>query len=91
MNPGHETMRAMTLSLDDDVLMLLEQAQEQQEKNPVALVNEALRRGLETLIRRPQRATKPYRMKPVSVGRCYLENLDNVAEVLAAAEGEDFR
>ena len=32
----------------------------------------------------------PYRVRPISVGRCYFENLDNVAEVLAAAEGEDY-
>jgi hypothetical protein len=84
-------MRAMTLSLDDDVAVLLEQAQEQRQQSRAALVNEVLRRGLGFLTRRPKRAKKPYRMKPVSVGRCYLESLDNVAEVLATAGGASRR
>lgn len=55
-----------------------------------ALVNEALRRGL-TVIEQPESAREPYRVTPLPLGRPRLASLDDVAEVLAVAEGEDHR
>jgi hypothetical protein len=52
------------------------------------LVNEALRLGLRAMTTPPKR--KPFRTDTVSM-RCLLPNVDNVAEVLAYAEGEDYK
>ncbi|MCP4655459.1 MAG: hypothetical protein GY856_08580, partial [bacterium] len=43
------------------------------------------------LAERQTGSAEPYRIRPFSSGRCLLDDLDNVAEVLASAEGEDFR
>jgi hypothetical protein len=34
---------------------------------------------------------KKFRTAAISCGKCYVSNLDNTAEVLAAAEGESFK
>ena len=81
-------MRA-TLTLDDDVAILLKRLSEERQVSFKILVNEALREGLRQLeAPTPQPA---FRTEPVSLGRCLVENLDDIAEVLALAEGDAFR
>jgi len=53
-------------------------------------VNEALRIGLTRATVR-KRPVTPYRTRPVDLGRCLVGSLDDVAEVLAVAEGEGFK
>jgi hypothetical protein len=53
------------------------------------LVNEALREGLARLDA-PRGPRKRHATKAVSLGRCLLDNVDDVAEALAAADGERF-
>ncbi len=79
-----------TLTLDDDVAKLLEQARARRGATLKEIVNEALRQGL-ALLEKPRRPSKRHRTKAVSLGRCLLGDIDNVAEALAAAEGEAFR
>lgn len=79
-----------TLTLDDDVAALLKREQARSKKPFKQLVNEALRAGL-THAAAPRRHRKPYRTEAVSLGRCSLPSLDNVAQVLAIAEGEGHR
>jgi hypothetical protein len=79
-----------TLSLDDDVAALLERLQKEKKASLKQVVNEALRQGLQKM-RAPVRPSKPYRTPSVSLGRCLQASVDDVAEVLAVAEGEDFR
>lgn len=79
-----------TLTLDDDVAAVLTRLHEKQGGPLKSLVNEALRRGLHELAR-PQPSAAPFHTQPLSLGRCLIGSLDNVAEVLAIAEGEDFR
>lgn len=79
-----------TLSLDDDVAALLARVREANRAGLKEIVNEALRQGLKQMSAPPKRR-RPYRIKPVSLGRCLIGNVDNVAEALAIAEGEDFR
>lgn len=55
-----------------------------------AIVNEALRRGLDRIEAPPERR-EPYRLRPFSPGRCLVNELDDVAGVLAVVEGDDFR
>lgn len=79
-----------TLTLDDDVAALLRREQARSKKPLRQLINEALRAGLASGTNaRPRR--KPYQTGSVSLGRCYLPSLDNIAQVVAIAEGEDHR
>ncbi len=83
----------MTLTIDDDVALLLDRAQDQGRRLR-DVVNEALRRGLPQLVipaRQSSRSSKPYTTPSVSVGRCFIDNVDDIAAVLAMGEGEDFK
>ena len=79
-----------TLTLDDDISALIERLRKDKKVNFKNLVNEALRRGLQEMIR-PSRRDKPYQTKSVSLGRCLVGSLDDISEALAVAEGEDFK
>ncbi len=79
-----------TLTLDDDVAALLTRLQKTQKKSLKAIVNEALRQGLKQMTSiRP--GSKRYQTKTADLGRCLVGSLDDVAEVLAIAEGESFQ
>jgi len=79
-----------TLSLDDDVAATLERLRKTRRESFKQLVNEALRRGLREMSTRSRR-TEPFQTHAVDLGRCKLGSIDNVAEVLAAAEDEAFK
>jgi hypothetical protein len=79
-----------TLTLDPDVAALLERVRDARQESLKAVVNEGLRRGLGQMVERDQPA-EPFRTTAVSLGRCLIANLDNIAEVLAVAEGDNFR
>jgi hypothetical protein len=78
-----------TLTLDDDVWIELERVARARNQKLRPVINEALRAGLLALREEPRRRIEPYRTKPVSLGRPRLTDLDNIAEVLAVAEGDD--
>ncbi len=73
-----------TLSLDEDVAAQLEAWRAKQKLTFKQAVNSALRRGL-TELSRPK-ARRPFRTKPIDMGRCRLANLDNIWEVLDEVE-----
>lgn len=79
-----------TLSLDDDVAALLERARRNSRASFKELINSALREGLQR-VSEPPAKRKRFETTAVDPGRCYLPNLDDVAEVLAAIDGEDLR
>lgn len=79
-----------TLSLDDDVAALLRRVLKARKASLKEVVNQALREGLRRMSEPPARR-RPYRTTPVSLGRCLVDNVDDVAEVLAHAEGDAFR
>lgn len=79
-----------TLTLDDDVAVRLERLRSERDQAFKTIVNEALRHGLDRLEAPPARG-EPYRLRPYSPGACLVSGLDDVAGVLAAAEGEAFR
>jgi hypothetical protein len=80
-----------TLTLDEDVRIDLERACRERNQKLRTVVNEALRAGLLALRSEPRRTLEPYRTQPVSLGRPRLPDLDNIAEILAVAEGDDRR
>lgn len=79
-----------TLTLDEDVAVLLKRVLVRRKSGLKAVVNQVLRDGLPRLLE-PPRPSTPYRTPGVDLGRCLVGNVDDVAEVLAVAEGEAFR
>ena len=79
-----------TLTLEDDVAALLLRLRERRKASLKTVVNEALREGLKQ-IQAPSRPQRRRRTSVVSLGSCLPGNLDDVAEALAIAEGENFR
>jgi len=79
-----------TLSLDDDVAALLARVQKTRKASLKDVVNDALRHGLQEMVKPPPRRAR-FETQTVSLGKCRLGNLDDVAEALAIAEGEAFR
>ena len=78
-----------TLTLDDDVAILLKRLSQERQVSFRTLVNEALREGLRQLeVPAPPPA---FHTEPVSLGRCLVGGLDDIAEVLALVEGDAFR
>jgi hypothetical protein len=79
-----------TLTLDDDVAALLARVQKARGASFKQVVNEALRQGLKQMTL-PAEPREPYRTPSTSAGRCFVGSIDDVAEVLARAEGEEYR
>ena len=78
-----------TLTIDDDVAVQLERLRRERDASLKELVNEALRRGLQDMDAKPK-PRKPFRMKTYDCGELLIP-IDNVAEAIALAEGEDFK
>ena len=79
-----------TLSIDDDVAAILLRIRQTRKMSLKAIINEALRQGLQELTSpRPRR--RPYRTPSFSLGRCLIGSVDDVSEALAVGEGESFR
>lgn len=78
-----------TLTLEEDVAKLIERIRKRRGATLRDVVNEALREGLPRL-EAPVLARKRQQTKSVSLGGCLLGDVDDVAEVLAVAEGDGF-
>lgn len=77
-----------TLTLDEDVARLVKKVAEREKHSFKKVVNDALRAGLATLTQTGRPRRQSFRIHPVSLGRPRLPNLDDIAEVLAVAEGD---
>ena len=77
-----------TLTLDDDVSILLKKLQEEQGISFKEAVNRALRLGLHQASEPRERAS--YTVQTFEMGKSFV-NLDNIGEALAITEGEDYR
>lgn len=78
-----------TLTIDDDVAARIERLRTELHKSLKEIVNDALRTGLETL-ESPPRPRRRHSTRVVSLGRPLRGSIDNIAEALAAGEGEGF-
>ena len=76
-----------TLTLDPDVAAKASRAARKLGKPLKEVINAALRIGLDPVINPP--AAKPYRTVPRPMGLRRGFSYDNIAELLARAEGED--
>jgi hypothetical protein len=79
-----------TLTLDDDVAVQIEALRRKRRVSLKAVVNETLRRGLANA-ESVNRQSKIFRTRTFDAGTPLTPSLDNIAEALAAAEGERFR
>jgi hypothetical protein len=80
-----------TLTLDDDVASLLQRIQARDKRRTKQIVNQALRDGLTKMLSPKRGKAVRFRTNPVSLGACLVSSLDDVADALAAAEGENYR
>jgi hypothetical protein len=78
------------LTLEDDVAALLLRVQKARKLGLKQAINTGLRAGLKQMLTSPG-SPKPFKTKGVDLGRCLLGSLDDIADALAAAEGENFR
>lgn len=79
-----------TLTLDEDVAATLERLRKSRNTSLKDLVNEALRQGLQRMAA-PSNLREPFQTRAVALGRCRLAGIDNIADALAAIEGEAFK
>ncbi len=79
-----------TLTIDEDVAVQLERLRRARDASLKDLINEALRRGLREMSAKPK-PKKRFRTQVVDVGAVFIDNIDNIAEVLAIAEGEAYK
>ena len=79
-----------TLSLDDDVAALLERVRHKTGGTFKDTVNTALREGL-TKMDSPQRKRKRFETESMDLGEVLVPDLSNTAEVIAFAEGDDYK
>ena len=78
----------ITISLEKDVAARLQRLKKTRSFN--ALVNDALRAGLDEIERGLENQEKRYAIKPVK-GEPFRTDLDSIAEVIAEIEGEDYK
>jgi len=83
-------MMRTTLSLDPDVAEAVQRLRKERRLGLKQIVNEAMRAGLPHLEQRGA-SKRRFRMRTVSLGAPRLANVDDVAEALALAEGDEFR
>jgi hypothetical protein len=79
-----------TLTLDDDVAAAVARRRRELHHSLKQEVNELIRAGL-THIEQEQPETPRFRVKPLDIGECLIDNFDDISAVLAIAEGEDYR
>jgi hypothetical protein len=78
-----------TLTIDDDVAVQIERLRRSRDASLKDVINEALRLGVREM-QTPSRARKRFRTRTFNMGAPRV-SVDNAAEALAYAEGEDFK
>ena len=79
-----------TITLEEDVAASLKRLGKRRGLRFKVLVNEALREGIKSMMA-PAKKRGEYRTRSVELGSCRAASVDNIAEVLAVAEGESFK
>jgi Ribbon-helix-helix protein, copG family len=77
-----------TLTLDPDVAARIEALRRKRRQPFKAVVNDALRTGLDAL-ERPSTGRRPFRTTGFDLGPVLVGSLDNIEDVLSRVEGEE--
>jgi len=80
-----------TITLDDDLAIRLERHRSQHGESFKQALNEAVRAGLNQIESSAEAPREVRRTKPLTLGRRLAGSIDDIGEVLAIAEGEDYR
>jgi hypothetical protein len=80
-----------TITLDDDLAIRLERHRSQHGESFKQALNEAVRAGLNQIESSAEAPREVRRTKPLALGRRLAGSIDDIGEVLAIAEGEDYR
>ncbi len=80
-----------TVTLDDDLAVRLERHRSIHRESFKQALNEVIRAGLNQLERGAAVTHEIRRTRPLALGRRMVGAIDDIAEVLAIAEGEDHR
>jgi hypothetical protein len=83
------TMRT-TVTFDPDVAVRLARLRRKRDMGLKEIINEAVRRGLDDM-ETPRKPRKPFVTRAVDLGEPLIKNMDNIGEVLAMIEGEDYK
>jgi hypothetical protein len=75
-----------TLNIDDDVAAMLKRWRKRRRASLKDIVNDALRRGLQEI-----EAQKTFRTQSFEAGPLLIDGIDNFADAIARAEGENFK
>lgn len=86
----YDVMRT-TVTLDDDLAVRLEQHRSQHGESFKQALNEAVRAGLHQLEHDTGTGREVRRTQPLALGRRLAGSIDDIGELLAVAEGEDYR
>jgi hypothetical protein len=78
-----------TLTIDEDLARQIDRLRREKDLSLRAVVNEALRKGLREMSA-PKKSGTPFRTRTFDA-KPLLANFDDIAEVLAIAEGDDFK
>ena len=85
----HDVLMRTTLTLDPDVAVKAKKGAAKLGTSFKEVINAALRIGLDQILK--PAPTRPYRTKARPLGLRPGLTYDNIADLLARAEGEDFR
>jgi len=80
-----------TITLDDDLAVRLERHRSQHGESFKQALNEAIRAGLNQIESSAEAPREVRRTKPLALGRRLAGSIDDIGEVVAIAEGEDYR
>ena len=78
-----------TVTIDDDLLKQIESIAQQEGRSRGEVLNDTLRHGMRAMTQRTTGSRKQA-TETRDLGRCLVPSLDNVADALAVAEGDDF-
>ncbi len=79
------------MTLDDDLAIRLDQRRSRHGESFKQALNEAVRAGLDQLENGAEAPREVRRTEPLALGRRLAGSTDDIGEVLAIAEGEDYR
>lgn len=81
-----------TLTLEPDVAARLRRIQERDQMQWNDLINQTLREGLSHQDEKDKRSEREtFHTREVHLGHCRYDDIDNLADVLALAEGENHK